>query len=134
MTARRPGVGPGRPVVAYLQSPREKVWGVILSLAAAGVVLRGLELGLFEDWVRQEARGDEPLVGPTTAFYPLHRVERLELDEPTPLGPGMAGLVEARTGRAVGVVLGLGASRGYRAPKAKSLRGPRGARKVGASR
>jgi len=69
------------PVVLYLQSPKEKVWGLLLSVGTAGIVLRGLDLRVFDDWMRQEARGDEPVIGLSTLFYPMHRVERMERDE-----------------------------------------------------
>ena len=69
------------PVVLYLQSPKEKVWGLLLSVSPAGVVLRGLDLVIFDDWMRQEARGEEQMLGLTTLFYPMHRVERMERDE-----------------------------------------------------
>jgi hypothetical protein len=69
------------PVVLYLQSPKEKVWGLLLSVSAAGVVLRGLDLTVFDDWMRQEARGEETIIGLSTVFYPMHRVERMERDE-----------------------------------------------------
>ena len=78
---RRPGFSPGTPAVLYLHSPKEKVWGLVVALDAAGIVIRGLDLSVFEDWVRQEARRDEPQIAPATIFYPMGRVERLEHDE-----------------------------------------------------
>jgi hypothetical protein len=69
------------PVVLYLQSPKEKIWGLLLSVSPAGVVLRGLDLVIFDDWMRQEARGEERMIGLSTIFYPMHRVERMERDE-----------------------------------------------------
>ena len=78
----------GAPVVLYLHTPKEKVWGLLISVATAGIVVRGLDLAVFEDWMRQEARGVETLIGPTTLFYPMHRVERVELDET--VGPVVA--------------------------------------------
>src|SRR2546428_7183880 len=68
----------GSTIVVYLQGPKEKVWGVLVSLTPAGVVLRGIDLATFDDWMRQEARGEEELIGLTTVFYPMHRVVRLE--------------------------------------------------------
>jgi hypothetical protein len=69
------------PVVLYLQSPKEKIWGLLLSVSTAGIVLRGIDLVIFDDWMRQEARGDEQVLGLSTFFYPMHRVERMERDE-----------------------------------------------------
>jgi hypothetical protein len=76
---------PGTTVVLYLSAPREKVWGILLSLQPAGVTLRGLDLVVFDDWMRQEVRGEDTGLGLSTLFYPMHRVERMELDET--LGP-----------------------------------------------
>ncbi|HVR71266.1 MAG TPA: hypothetical protein VMT87_10520 [Vicinamibacteria bacterium] len=69
------------PVVLYLQAPKEKMWGLLLSVSSAGIVLRGLDLTVFDDWMRQEARGEETMIGLCTVFYPMHRVERMERDE-----------------------------------------------------
>jgi hypothetical protein len=74
-------ITPGTPVILYLHGPKEKIWGVLLGLLPAGIMLRGIDLIAFEDWMRQEAHGDEPLLGPNTVFYPMTRVERLERDE-----------------------------------------------------
>ena len=52
----------GTPVILYLQAPKEKIWGILVSLTPAGIVLRGLDLAVFDDWMRQEARGDHVLV------------------------------------------------------------------------
>ena len=61
----------------YLQTPKEKVWGLLLSLQTARAsILRCIDLAAFDDWMRQEARGDEPYLGLTTLFYPMDRVER----------------------------------------------------------
>ena len=79
------GLREGDAVVLYLQAPKEKVWGLLLQLPAAGIVLRCIELSAFDDWMRQEARGDEPYLGLSTIFYPMGRVERMEKDET--LGP-----------------------------------------------
>jgi hypothetical protein len=71
----------GTPVVVFLREPKEKFWGALSSLGPAGVVLRGLDLETFEEWLRQEARGDDSLIGPLTYFFPMHRIVRLERDE-----------------------------------------------------
>lgn len=68
---------PGTLVLVHLVAPREKYWGVLLSLGPAGLTLRGLELDLFEEWARQQRPGADPEVGVATLFVPLHRVEKL---------------------------------------------------------
>jgi hypothetical protein len=71
----------GDAVIVYLQVPKEKVWGLLVSLGTAGIVVRCIDLAAFDDWMRQEARQDEPYLGLSTVFYPMNRVERMERDE-----------------------------------------------------
>jgi hypothetical protein len=98
------------PVLVYLHSPREKVFGVLLSLQPAGVALRGLELTAFDDWLRQEARREEGL-GPVTVFYPMSRVERVERDETAGGLEGLAARFRRETGRSVVEAAGLNTRR-----------------------
>mgnify|MGYP001817834831 FL=1 len=100
-------VGPGVPVLVYLHSPREKVFGVLLSLEPAGVVVRGIDLGSLEDWMRQEVRGDDPGLSLTSLFYPMTRVERVERDETVGELEGLADRFRRLTGRDVGEAAGL---------------------------
>jgi hypothetical protein len=101
------GLAEGTTVVIYLQGPKEKVWGVLVSLTPAGVVLRGIDLATFDDWMRQEARGEEELIGLTTIFYPMHRVVRMERDETVGPLTSYADRFAREVGRSVGAVLGL---------------------------
>lgn len=101
------GLAEGSTIVVYLQGPKEKVWGVLVSLNASGVVLRGIDLATFDDWMRQEARGEEELIGLTTIFYPMHRVIRLERDETVGPLTSYADRFAREVGRSVGAVLGL---------------------------
>jgi hypothetical protein len=99
---------PGTPIVLYLQNPREKVWGLLLSLLPSGIMMRGIDLAAFEDWMRQEATGDENLLGLTTLFYPMSRVERMERDET--VGPAISHAERFATtvGRTVQQAIGFG--------------------------
>jgi len=97
----------GSTVVIYLQDPKEKVWGVLVSMTPAGVVLRGIDLATFDDWMRQEARGEEELIGLTTIFYPMHRVVRMERDETVGPLTSYADRFAREVGKSVGAVLGL---------------------------
>ena len=67
-------------VIATLASPREKFWGAILHLGAEGVSLRGVDLSSFDDLASQIKNGDPFTSG--VVFFPMHRVERMELDLP----------------------------------------------------
>jgi hypothetical protein len=98
---------PGDPVVLFLQEPKEKIWGLLVSVGPPGVVVRGLDLNVFDDWMRQEARGGETLIGLVTIFYPIHRLERMERDET--VGPllSYAARFELEVGRSVLEASGL---------------------------
>jgi hypothetical protein len=105
-----PGFEPGTPVLLYLHSPREKVFGVLVSLQPAGIAVRGIDLAAFEDWLRQEARGGEGL-GLATLFYPMSRVERVERDEAVGGLEGIADRFRRQTGRSVLEAAGLSGRR-----------------------
>jgi len=80
-TLPRPGpFQPGALVIATLSNPREKFWGMILALAPEGLSLSGAELASFEDLTAM-VRDGEPFT-PAVVFFPMHRVERVELDLP----------------------------------------------------
>ena len=105
-----PGFDPGTPVLVYLHSPREKVFGVLVGLQPAGIAVRGIELAAFEDWLRQEARGEKGL-GLVTLFYPMNRVERVEKDETVSGLEGIADRFRRETGRSVLEAAGLSSRR-----------------------
>jgi hypothetical protein len=70
-------------VVVYLHSPRERWWGMLRGVTPAGATLRGLSLDSFEPWARSVARGEDAGISPTTVFFPMHRIERIDEDEST---------------------------------------------------
>lgn len=88
-------------VVAYLHTPKERFWGVLLSLSATGLTLRGMDVGSFDDWTLQVARGDEPSIGLTTLFFPMYRIEKVILDEASGSALSFADQFLARVGRSV---------------------------------
>ncbi len=94
-------IDPHSIVIAYLQAPKERFWGVLLSLNATGLTLRGMDLGSFDDWMQQVARGDEPSIGLTTTFFPMARIEKLILDETTGSALSFSDQFLARVGRSV---------------------------------
>src|SRR5436305_10921254 len=77
------GFEPASLVIVNLINPKEKFFGVLTSLSAAGVTLRAINLDSFEDWIRQIAHEDEPDIDVLAMFFPLFRVERIFLDEPS---------------------------------------------------
>src|SRR5437588_10401414 len=70
-------------VILNLVNPKEKFFGVLNALSAAGITMRGINLDSFDDWVREVARGEESNLDLITMFVPLFRVERIFLDEPS---------------------------------------------------
>jgi hypothetical protein len=87
---------PGSMVVVTLGNPRDKFWGMILSLAPEGVSLSGIELASFEDFVVMVKDG-EPFT-PAVVFFPMHRIERVELDLPDGSLPSLSQRFSAKTG------------------------------------
>ena len=94
-------------VILSLHSPREKVWGELLALNPSGVTIRGIDLNSFDDFVRQVRHPEGERVGLPTAFFPMQRVERVSLDEPSGEIPSMAELFERKVGRSIKDYLAL---------------------------
>ena len=88
---------PGTITVVTLGNPREKFWGALLALTAEGLSLCGIELASFEDLVSMVKEG-EPF-SPSVVFFPMHRVERMELDLPDGGIPSLAQRFTSKTGQ-----------------------------------
>jgi hypothetical protein len=67
-------------VILSLQNPREKIWGVLLSVNNFGLTIRGIDINSFEDWARSVANRSETM-GLSTMFIPMMRVEKATIDE-----------------------------------------------------
>jgi hypothetical protein len=97
--ARRPGsllFGPGSMVVVTMGNPRDKFWGMILALAPEGLSMSGLELASFEDFVVMVKDGES--LTPSIVFFPMHRIERIELDLPDGNLASLSQRFSAKTG------------------------------------
>ena len=94
----------GATVLLTLSEPREKFWGVLLQVSAAGISLRGLELNSFEDFVHL-VRAGEP-ASPAAVFFPMHRVERMEVDEHSGDIPSLRERFQEKTGRPLAYLFG----------------------------
>jgi hypothetical protein len=86
----------GAVVIVTLSNPREKFWGMILGLAPEGLSLSGAELASFEDLAVMVKDG-EPFT-PAVVFFPMHRVDRVELDLPDGSLPSLSQRFLAKTG------------------------------------
>jgi hypothetical protein len=109
---------PGAMVVVTLGNPRDKFWGMILSLAPEGLSLSGIELASFEDFVVTVKDGES--FSPAVVFFPMHRIERVELDLPDGNLPSLSQRFSAKTSLHPAAMLGspLASSTGDREAKA----------------
>lgn len=87
---------PGALVIVTLCNPREKFWGMVLALAPEGLSLSGIELASFEDLAVMVKEG-EPFT-PAVVFFPMHRIERVELDLPDGSLPSLTQRFVTKTG------------------------------------
>lgn len=94
-------------VIVSLGSPKEKVWGQLLQLDAQGVTVRGIELDSFDDFVRQIVAREECSVGMAQIFYPMHRVERVALDESSGSIPSLSERFRGLVGLSIQEYLGI---------------------------
>ena len=86
-------------VIVSLHSPKEKMWGELLAINPSGVTLRGIDLNFFDHFIRQMNEPDGERMGFPTVFFPMHRVERISLDEPSGSIPSMNELFARKLGR-----------------------------------
>ena len=86
----------GQLVLVTLQNPREKFWGVIISLTPAGLSLRGVDLQSLDDFTQMVKLG-EP-ASASMVFFPMHRVQRVEVDSHMGELPSLAEQFAAKTG------------------------------------
>jgi hypothetical protein len=101
------GFDPQSLVILNLVNPKEKFFGVLNALSAAGVTIRAVNLDSFDDWMHEVARGEEQNIELITMFVPLFRVERIFLDEPAGTIKSYAQRFEAVVGMTVAQYLGL---------------------------
>jgi len=89
-------LAPGTLVLVTLNSPREKFWGAVLALGAAGVSLRGIDLQSLENFIQLVKSGEAATAG--LVFFPMHRVERIEADDRNGEFPSLAEQFRSKTG------------------------------------
>lgn len=88
----------GETVTLVLHTPREKLLGILDEIGPAGISIRAIELGYFDDWCSSIANGEDYLPM-SDYFFPMWRVERITRDEGS---PSMSDMFEQRTGRSLG--------------------------------
>ena len=97
----------GALVLITLNSPREKFWGAVLDVNPAGVSVRGIDLNSFDE-VAGMVRAEEHAM-PATVFFPLNRMERMELDVSNGSIPSLGERFQSKSGRAAAEFLGVNA-------------------------
>jgi hypothetical protein len=70
--------------------------------------LSGISLESFDDFLRQAVHERDANVTLTTAFYPMHRVERIAYDEPAGGVPSLSDRFLEKAGMTLGEYLRLG--------------------------
>jgi len=88
-------------VIISLHSPKEKIWGILLDINTSGATIRGIDLNTFDHFVSQINQLDAERVGLATVFFPMTRIERISLDEPSGSIPSMAEIFERKIGRSL---------------------------------
>jgi hypothetical protein len=110
---REPGpFAPGRLVIVSLNDPHQKFWGVLREIAVAGVSVCGVELSSFDDFLALHRRGEAATA--VEAFFPMHRVERVETDTQNGSIPSVEERFVNATGCSPSAVLGTNHNRSVR--------------------
>jgi hypothetical protein len=89
---------PGSMVLVTLNDPREKFLGMLLGLDHAGITLRGIDLQSLDDFAQLMKSGEA--AGPSVVFFPMHRIERVELDARNGEIPSLVEQFTVKAGRA----------------------------------
>jgi hypothetical protein len=89
-------MNPGQLVLVTLNNPKEKFWGVVLSLNPAGVSVRGVDLESLDDFMQLVKSGEA--ASPSVVFFPMHRVVRIEEDDANGDLPSLADQFRSKTG------------------------------------
>lgn len=84
-------------VLVTLNAPREKFWGMLLSLDQTGISLRGIDLPSLDDFAQLVKSGEATAA--IQVFFPMHRIERVELDAANGDIPSLAEQFAAKAGR-----------------------------------
>ena len=90
---------PNSIVIVSLHTPKEKLWGSLVSMNAAGVTLRGIDLNSFDHFINQINGPDSERTGLPTLFFPMNRVERIALDESSGSIPSLSEMFARKVGR-----------------------------------
>ncbi len=88
-------------VIVNLHTPRERFFGRLLDIATHGVTVRGIDINAFGDWMDHITNREESGVQPTTVFFPIHRIDKIILDEGIGAIPSFSATFLTKVGSAV---------------------------------
>jgi hypothetical protein len=88
-------------VIVNLHSPSERFVGRLIEIGVPGITLRGLELGGLEDWMNDISNQEQTGIRPSTIFFPIHRIEKILLDEDLGDVPSIANAFLKRVGNSI---------------------------------
>ena len=88
-------------VIVSLHTPKEKIWGELLAINPSGITVRGIDLNSFDHFIRQLNEPDGERMALPTIFFPMNRLERVSLDEPSGSIPSMDELFARKIGRSL---------------------------------
>jgi hypothetical protein len=88
-------------VIVSLHTPKEKIWGELLAINPSGITVRGIDLNSFDHFIRQLNEPDGERMALPTIFFPMNRLERISLDEPSGSIPSMDELFARKIGRSL---------------------------------
>ncbi len=87
---------PGTFILLTLHSPREKYFGALQALTPAGITIRGMDINSLQDFAAQVKAGDHVTAG--IVFFPMYRVEKMELDQSSEEVPSIRETLAGKTG------------------------------------
>ena len=90
----------------YLIDPIEKMWGRLVRIDVTGIILRGIDVSMIEPF-RYQLRKEETVVYPQTSFWPMRRVQRMDLDEPMDELPSVIQSIMSSTGFSADEIISL---------------------------
>ena len=89
---------PGSFVTVYLVDPVERFWGRLFQLSQAGITVRAIDVKQIETF-KYQFRKEERLVFPRTLFFPMRRIQQMDLDEALDDIPSVIDSISDATGR-----------------------------------
>ncbi len=94
-------------VIVSFISPKEKMWGQICCWRPRALPCGESISHSFDDFIRQVVQQEETAVGLNTVFFPMHRVERIMVDEPSGSIPSLSQRFQAKVGLTIQEYLGI---------------------------